>query len=188
MNQPLDFSGVGRAKPAPQAPNKPGGERKRPPGGRRSAPEKRTRLIAAAVAVAVVGGGAVYFTRSSDDSVAAAKLAEPRYCLLATQLTGQLLAAGVPAEGPVPESVGPDAIKPVLTRMGADLDELEDSAPSEVSDDVKTVVAAVRQAGDGEVSQIKTAGFLRAERAMVAFLATPSCGGAGGPAAGEAGS
>ena len=187
VNQPLDFTDVGRAKPAPQAPKKPRRKPKPPRSGRRSAPEKRTRLIAALVAVLVVGGAVFYLTRS-DDKVPAAELADPKYCSLSTQLTSQLLAAGVPAEGDVPQTVGPDAIKPVLTQTGAQFSELQDSAPSELSDEVEIVVAAVRKAGEGDVSEIKSAGFLEAERAMVAFLRTPACGGSGGSSAGEQGS
>lgn len=172
MNPTYDYS-----KPKPAAPPAapPPTTRRRPPKG---------LLAALAVAVLVLGGAVVAVSRSGGKPQAT--VPDARFCRLSAQLVEALGRAGVPSIGPVPESVGPEAIKQALDGMGGTLAELQATAPPRVRGDVERVVASLREAAAGKPAASRSAAFTTAEKRIALAQQPPTaCPVTAGQASGD---
>jgi hypothetical protein len=129
----------------------------------------------------LVVAGLLLYRWVRDDGPADAP-GNPRYCGLSAQLVQELAAVGVPAAGPVPPSLRPEDVRKVLAQLGAKLDELGEAAPPAARRDVKTVVVALKQGGAGDLSGMRSPGFLSAEQSITGLLRTPQCQASPNPA------
>jgi len=162
MNPEFDFSNPRKPAPAP-APKRP----TKGPGRRPST----AVLIGGLVAVfLVIGGGALAYSRSQDEMSAP----DPAFCATSVELAQRLTDLGAPEVGPLPDSVRPEAINGVLTTMGARLDGLEGSAPSEIRADVKQLLADLGAAAAGDPTAARSPGFVSAETRIASFQQAPN--------------
>ncbi len=128
--------------------------------------QKPWRWVVAVLALVAIAGGIVYYSQGREEPAPSAIDVQmtQRYCELATRFNGALAGAGLPAEGPLPASVGPEALNMALTEIGPAVDELAVVAPEKVRDDVRSLVDAVRQAAAGDRSAATTDGFADSRR------------------------
>lgn len=164
MNPMYDFSKPRDSAPAAAPEPKP--LAKKP--GRR--PSKAVLIGGLVAVVLVIGGGALAYSRSQNETSAL----DPKFCAASLELAQRLTTLGAPEVGTIPDSVRPEAIKGVLTTMGARLDRLERSAPSGVLADVMRVLTDLRAAAAGDVTGVRSPGFVSAETRIAHFQQAPN--------------
>lgn len=162
MNPMYDFSTPRKAAasaPPPKRPNKKPGRR----------PSKAVLIGGLVAAVLVVGGGAFAYSRSQNGVSGP----DPTFCATSVELAQRLTALGAPEVGPIPDPVRPEAIKELLTTMGARLDGLGRSAPSEIRADVTRLLTDLRAAVAGDLTGARSPGFASARIRIASFQQSP---------------
>jgi hypothetical protein len=184
MTEPLDFTAAGRKRNAPQPPptaDHPPVQRKspkrskvgtptptKPPPG--TVPSERTQgsartiririvLVLASVFVIAAIGGFVLLARGRNSGPST--MALNRYCVLATQLQDLSLgshAASAPGKFDGSPNDFQRLIKLVGTTTFADL---ENTAPSQISGDVKSIDLGLRDAASGSRTALESSAFAR---------------------------
>jgi uncharacterized protein HemX len=201
MTEPLDFTAAGRKKnstqtvPAPQmkttSPKRlPTGKRS-PKSGRKPSPSPRrplarsqastAQMVLAGVAVLVVAAIVGYFLFGrGGKKVAAPRVAQnsssnaqmfARYCDLAKEFDG-LAPLTASAGGTADTSVSTSSR--ILQEMGATIAEMRTDAPAAVRSDVAAMVAALQEAGNGNLSGIQSPSYL-AQRQRISTFRQKTC-------------
>ena len=103
-----------------------------------------------------------------------------RFCALVIQLDDTALATGA-SSTPGAYDGPPDAASRLVDQMGATLDEMETTAPSELRDDVEAVVDGLRRVPDGSPDALQSQTFSQANQRVQGFRqrSCPSGGGEG---------
>jgi hypothetical protein len=128
-------------------------------------------LAAGALAVVAFAVGAFVLLRGGEDGKTT-EVVSPRFCQVSLQLTSALGGIGVPPVGPVPDNVGPEAVKAALDSVGG-LDDLVTTAPSGVTDDARQVVGDLRAAASGDMAGARSSAFTKAEERIAAVQRPP---------------
>jgi len=130
---------------------------------------KRTKALIVVLPLCVVAIAGVLIFRSTQVDV---RTANPRFCAIASRLSGALTVAGVPPIGIVPETVRPEAIGEALQQVGAGVGDFEKVAPTRVRSDVKRVVADLRAGAIGNLGGVRDPAFADAEKRIAVFRMT----------------
>ena len=122
----------------------------------------------ARMAVVLLALGMLVLASCGDDDEAGNVFALGRYCELAMQLDDNAVGTGA-ASAPGTFDGDPEAIGRLFAQVGPILDQLVESAPEEIHDDVEMTVEALRKARAGDVAQLRSPEVRQAARSTTRF-------------------